>query len=261
MGGQAGGTGQTWGGATHTHRTWEPHQEGQGRVQQTRRRGTTRQEKQPEQREQGAKMERMGERAHGRQQQQRGWHGQLAPLLPGAKATPAQPPSGGGCLLQPRWAVCATGAGAHEGQGKRTYGGRPRQRMEEQGTWATHTQKHSEASYGRLVDRGAWTAKTIKRHWQQPAHPQYATYWAPLTRKRHTMPHSAQPQHTNYWAPRTRVCTALCVDSRSFFAPLCDILSDCCSFTGPWTDTRSSLHMLRRVAAFCRPLWPDASLH
>ena len=29
-------------------------------------------------------------------------------------------------------------------------------------------------------------------------------YWAPLTRKRHTMPHSAQPQHTKYWAPRTR---------------------------------------------------------
>ena len=31
-----------------------------------------------------------------------------------------------------------------------------------------------------------------------------ANYWAPLTRKRHTMPHSAQPQHTNYWAPRMR---------------------------------------------------------
>ena len=29
-------------------------------------------------------------------------------------------------------------------------------------------------------------------------------YWAPLTRKRHTMPHSAQSQHANYWAPRTR---------------------------------------------------------
>ena len=34
--------------------------------------------------------------------------------------------------------------------------------------------------------------------------PQYANYWSPLTRKRHTMPHSAQPQHTNHWAPRTR---------------------------------------------------------
>ena len=34
--------------------------------------------------------------------------------------------------------------------------------------------------------------------------PQHANYWAPLTRKRHTMPHSAQSQHTNYWALRTR---------------------------------------------------------
>ena len=34
--------------------------------------------------------------------------------------------------------------------------------------------------------------------------PQYANYWAPLTRKRHTMPHPAQPRHTNDWAPRTR---------------------------------------------------------
>ena len=39
-------------------------------------------------------------------------------------------------------------------------------------------------------------------------------------------------------------------------APLCDITSGCCSFTGPWTVTRCSLRMLRRVAAFCRPLRP-----
>ena len=87
-------------------------------------------------------------------------------------------------------------------RGKRTHGGRPGQRVEEQGTWAA--QKHSKAGYGRPVDRGVWTAKTVKRPRQQPAHPQYTNYWAPLTRKRHTMPHSAQPQHTNYWAPRTR---------------------------------------------------------
>ena len=86
-------------------------------------------------------------------------------------------------------------------RGKRTYGGRPGQRVEE-GTWAA--QKHSEAGDGRPVDRGAWTAKTVKRPRQQPAHPQYANYWAPLTRKRHTMPHPAQSQHANYWAPRTR---------------------------------------------------------
>ena len=87
-------------------------------------------------------------------------------------------------------------------RGKSTYGGRPGQRVEEQGTWAS--QKHSEAGYGRPVDRGVCTANTVKRPRQQPAHPQYANYWAPLTRKRHTMPHSVQPQHTNYWAPRTR---------------------------------------------------------
>ena len=33
---------------------------------------------------------------------------------------------------------------------------------------------------------------------------QYTNYWAPLMRKRHTMPHPAQPQHTNHWAPRPR---------------------------------------------------------
>ena len=38
--------------------------------------------------------------------------------------------------------------------------------------------------------------------------------------------------------------------------PLCDIPSGCCSFTGPWTVTRSSLRMLCRVAAFWRPLRP-----
>ena len=89
-------------------------------------------------------------------------------------------------------------------RGKRTNGRQPGQRVEEQGTWASRTHKHSEAGYGRPVDRGAGTAKTVKRPRQQPAHPQYANYWAPLTRKQHTMPHSAQPQHTNYWAPRTR---------------------------------------------------------
>ena len=57
------------GGPQGTHRTREPHQEGQGRAQQTRRRGTARKERQPEQREQGTRMEGMVERAHGRQQQ------------------------------------------------------------------------------------------------------------------------------------------------------------------------------------------------
>ena len=34
--------------------------------------------------------------------------------------------------------------------------------------------------------------------------PRCANFWAPLTRKRQTMPRPAQPQHTNHWAPRTR---------------------------------------------------------
>ena len=38
--------------------------------------------------------------------------------------------------------------------------------------------------------------------------------------------------------------------------PLCDIPSGCYSLMGPWTVTRSSLRMLRRVAAFCRPQRP-----
>ena len=36
--------------------------------------------------------------------------------------------------------------------------------------------------------------------------------------------------------------------------PLCDIPSGCCFFTGPWTVTRSSLRMLRRLNACCRPV-------
>ena len=43
---------------------------------------------------------------------------------------------------------------------------------------------------------------------------------------------------------------------RSSHNPPCDIPSRCCSFTGPRTVTRSPLRMLRRVAAFCRPLRP-----
>ena len=39
-----------------------------------------------------------------------------------------------------------------------------------------------------------------------------------------------------------------------FSNPLCDIPSGYCFVTGPWTATRSSLRILRRVAAFCRPL-------
>ena len=147
----------------------------------------------------------MGERAHARQPQQRGWPGQPAPSLPGARATPAQPASGGGCLPQPRWAVCATAAGAHQGQtsceGEKDMVDGP------DSVWRNRAPgPHAHRNTTRQATDGLWTEARgqVKRPRQQPAHPQYANYWAPLTRKRHTMPHSAQPQHTDYWAPRTR---------------------------------------------------------
>ena len=83
-------------------------------------------------------------------------------------------------------------------------GGRLGQRVEEQGTWASHTWKHSEADCGQPEDGGVWTAKTVKRPPKQPAQPQDANYSAPLTHKQHILPHPAQPQHTNHWAPRTQ---------------------------------------------------------
>ena len=57
---------------------------------------------------------------------------------------------------------------------------------------------------GTLPPSNASLGGGVKRPRQQPAHPQYANYWAPLTRKWHIPPHPAQPQHTNHWAPRTR---------------------------------------------------------
>ena len=65
------------------------------------------------------------------------------------------------------------------------------------------------------------------------------------------------------WRPREQGDEASCwcpAGQLSFLGndppPPCDIPSGCCFFTGPWTVTRSSLRMLRRVAAFCRPLRP-----
>ena len=52
--------------------------------------------------------------------------------------------------------------------------------------------------------------------------------------------------------PKETALFALCPTPH----PPCDMPSGCWSFTGPWTVTRSSLRMLRRVAAFCRPLRP-----
>ena len=81
--------------------------------------------------------------------------------------------------------------------------GRPVQRVEEWGTWASRTRKRGEARVARPLSRGAWAAKTVKRPPQQPAQLRYANYWAPLTHKRH-QPQPAQPQDNNDGAPRTR---------------------------------------------------------
>ena len=56
------------------------------------------------------------------------------------------------------------------------------------------------------------------------------------------------PRKVRTCAERVRNCslTTPCVAFRLVVAPL----------RGPWTVTRSSLRMLRRVATFCRPLRP-----
>ena len=51
-------------------------------------------------------------------------------------------------------------------------------------------------------------------------------------------------------------CTAIAILPCPPPPPPCDIPSGCGFFTGSWTVTHSSLRMLRRVAAFCRPLRP-----
>ena len=59
------------------------------------------------------------------------------------------------------------------------------------------------------VGDGLWTeARGQQKQSNDPGNnqhnPQYANYWALLTRKRRILPHPAQPRRTNDWAPRTR---------------------------------------------------------
>ena len=68
------------------------------------------------------------------------------------------------------------------------------------------------------------------------------------------MVHHVPPRHVGLRVGRKPPTTVWVARVRA--APLCDIPSGCCSFTRPWTVTRSSLRMLRWVAAFCRPLRP-----
>ena len=58
---------------------------------------------------------------------------------------------------------------------------------------------HTETQRGRLRTACGQRRVDSKNRQTTPA-----TTSTSLSRKQHTMPHSAQPQHTNYWAPRTR---------------------------------------------------------
>ena len=177
------------GGATQTQRTWEPHQEGRERAQQTRRRSAAMQERQPGQ---GTRMEGMGERAHGRQRQQRGWPGQPAPSLPGARATPAEPASGGGCLPQPRWAVCATAAEAHQGQTSRD--------GERDIWWTVGTTRGGAGHLGLTHTTHAHNTPTQHPHTTPPHN----------TRTQHphtTPPHNTRTQHPHTTPPHNNTPT------------------------------------------------------
>ena len=68
---------------------------------------------------------------------------------------------------------------------------------------------HAHGNTARQATDGLWTEACGQQTQSNDPHnnqhnPQYANYWAPLTRKRHIPPHPAQPRDTNDWAPRTR---------------------------------------------------------
>ena len=70
-------------------------------------------------------------------------------------------------------------------------------------TWMSRAPgPHAHRNTARQVMDGLWTeARGQQKQSNDPGNNQHILnapiLWAPLTRKRHTMPHSAQPQHTN----------------------------------------------------------------
>ena len=75
-----------------------------------------------------------------------------------------------------------------------------------------------------------------------------------------TLPIGSKGRHCDCRGGRGGLASAFKLCLRRRQGPLCDIPFGCCSFTGPWTVTHSSLRMLLQVAAFCRPLWPGLFL-
>ena len=126
--------------------------------------------------------------------------------LPGARATPAQPASGGGCLPQPRWAVCATGAGAHQGQTSHE--------GEKDIWWTARTARGgtghlglTEAQRGRLWTACGQRCVDSKNSQTTPATTSTSSIRQLLGATDAQTAHHATfstPQHTNYWAPRTQ---------------------------------------------------------
>ena len=138
-----------------------------------------------------------------------------SPVATGCQGNPAQPASGGGVSRSPdglfaqqeREPIRSRPAA----RGKRTYGGQPGQRVEEQGTWASRTQKHSEAGYGRPVDRGtcsknsqttpATTSTSSTRQLLGAADAQTAHHATFSTAPTHQIPGSANAETTPARAP------------------------------------------------------------
>ena len=96
------------------------------------------------------------------------------------------------------------------------------------------------------------TNRQTQRLWHHHHHPpfgQSTSTWGDISSADKILPGVEN-------AKDLRLCTPCPRTLNPALRPLCDIPSGCCSFTGPWAVTRSSLRMLRPAAAFCRPLWP-----
>ena len=107
--------------------TWAPrsaNRQGEEQHRHTEHGSHTRRDKGKHSRQGGgAQQGRRGNQNSGNREPE--WRGWESVRMGGSdnkgdgRATPAQPASGGGCLPQPKWAVCATGVGAHQGHTSR----------------------------------------------------------------------------------------------------------------------------------------------
>ena len=152
--------GRGGGGATQTHRTRGEHRRPGGGAQRGRRGNQNGGNREPEW--SGWQSVRMGgsdNKGDGLASQPRRYRVPGQPLLNRHQVGSVSRSPDGLFAQEEREPI----GGRPAVRGKGTCGGRSGQRVKEQGTWASRTRKHSEAGYGRPVDRGIWTAKTVKR--------------------------------------------------------------------------------------------------